>query len=434
MNYHSKEKMYMTESSLIVRALETPEEYHLQLTLSDREFSSQPSPEGVERWQRFLTGLPDFRPELLRGAFLDDQQVGGYMLYEREMRMGAARIPTGGIGIVVARPEYRKRGIATALMNDAIQFAHDHKYALLLLDGIPKFYYRYGYTDMFDLTDVEVDRAAILAEKSSAYTVRTITVDDAAAALRLYEHQYGHYTGSFVRTLEQQAYRLGSRSAEDVVAVAPNGEVQGYLSGFDGNVAHEVAADNWEALLALMQYHAYMFKDDDATTTLRYRLPRHDRLVQWMLDHLEVPDTSHWRHPADEWVLRGGSYHHRYAGWMGRIVHFPTLMQTMLPELQRRWQHGLAQWNGRVVLSIGGELCVLHIDGRRIELGDPLHVASGVEAIQLTPQIFTQLIFGYRSAEQALEACSQNVPDELLSVLSILFPPDHTWIARSDWI
>lgn len=423
----------MTEPSLIVRPLETPEEYHLQLTLSDQEFSSDPSPEGVERWQRFLTGLPDFRPEQLRGAFLNGQQVGGYMMYEREMRMGAARISTGCIGIVVARPEYRKQGVATALMRDAIQFAHDREHGLLLLDGIPKFYYRYGYTDVFDLADVEVDRTAILAATSSAYTIRSITVDDAADALRLYERQYGRYTGSFVRTLEQQAYRLGTRSGADVVAVAPNGEVQGYLSGFEGNVAHEVAADNWEALLALMQYHAYMFKDDSAPTTLRYRLPVQDRLVQWMLDHLEVPDTSHWRHPAEEWVLHGSSYHHRHAGWMGRIVHYPALLQSILPELQRRWQHGLAQWNGRVVLSISGELCVLRINGREIQMGDPLHVVSGVDALHLTPQSFTQLVFGYRSIEQIVQDSAQDVSDELLSVLSVLFPSGHTWIARSDW-
>jgi len=146
-----------------------------------------------------------------------------------------------------------------------------------------------------------------------------------------------------------------------------------------------------------------------------------------------VPDTSHWRHPAEEWVLRGNSYHHRHAGWMGRIAHFPALLQSILPELQRRWQRGLAQWNGRVALSIAGELCVLHINGRQVELGDPLHATSGVDALQLTPQSFTQLVFGYRSVEQVVETGGQDVSDELLAVLSVLFPSGQGWIARSDW-
>jgi predicted N-acetyltransferase YhbS len=420
----------MTETSLNVRPLATPEEYHLQLMLADREFSQQPSPESVERWQRFIAGLPDFRPEQLRGAFLGDQQAGGYMMYEREMRMGAARISTGCIGIVVTHPEHRKQGVATTLMRDAIDFARSRNHALLLLDGIPKFYYRYGYTDMFDLVVVEVDRSAVLAAPASSYSVRACTVDDAGAMLRLYDQQYGPYTGSFVRTLEQQQYRIQDSSPADMVALAPDGTVQGYLKGFDGNLAQEVAADNWEALLALMQHHAAMFKENETPpATLRYRLPAHDRLVQWMLDHLEVPDTSHWQHPAEEWVLRTESYHHRYAGWMARIVHLPTLMRSILPELQARWQRGLAQWNGRVVLSIGDELCVLHIDGRQIALGDSEHVTSGVEAIQIMPQAFTQLLFGYRSVVQALPDAS----DELLAVLSVLFPTGHAWLARSDW-
>jgi GNAT superfamily N-acetyltransferase len=420
----------MTETSLIVRPLATPEEYHLQLMLADREFSQQPSPESVERWQRFMTGLPDFRPEQLRGAFLGEQQTGGYMMYEREMRMGTARISTGCIGIVVAHPEYRKQGVATALMRDAIDFARSRNHALLLLDGIPNFYYRYGYTDMLDLVVVEVDRSAILATPASNYSVRACTVDDAEATLKLYNQQYGSYTGCFVRTLEQQRYRLQTSSPANVVAQAADGTVQGYLSGFDGNIAHEPAANNWEALLALMQHHAAMFKENETPpATLRHRLPVHDRLVQWMLDHLEVPDTSHWQHPAEEWVLRAESYHHRHAGWMARIVHLPTLLQSILPELQARWQRGLAQWHGRVILSIGGDLCVLHIDGRQITLGDSEHVTAGIEAIQITPQAFTQLLFGYRSVAQAVPDTS----DELLAVLSVLFPTGHAWLARSDW-
>jgi predicted N-acetyltransferase YhbS len=420
----------MTETSLIVRPLATPAEYHLQLSLADQAFSQQPSPESVERWQRFLTGLPDFRPEQLRGAFLGEQQMGGYMMYEREMRMGAACISTGCIGIVVAHPEYRKQGVATTLMRDAIDFARTRKHALLLLDGIPKFYYRYGYTDMLDLSVVEVDRSAVLAASASSYNVRPCTVDDAEATLRLYNQQYGSYTGCFVRTLEQQRYRIQASTAPDVVAQAPDGTVQGYLNGFDGNIAQEVAAANWEALLALMQHHAAMFKENETPpATLRYRLPVHDRLVQWILDHLEAPDTSHWQHPAEEWVLRAESYHHRYAGWMARIIHLPTLMQSILPELQARWLRGLAQWNGRVVLAIGNELCVLHITGRQITLGDPEHVTAGVEALQITPQAFTQLLFGYRSVAQTIPAAS----DELLSVLSVLFPTGHAWLARSDW-
>src|SRR6266851_8610884 len=89
----------MAASSLIVRPLSSPEEYAWQFHLANQAFSEHPSPEGAQRWQHYLTNLPEFQPEQLRGAFRDDELLGGYLMYERLLRMGAAAIPTGCIGI-----------------------------------------------------------------------------------------------------------------------------------------------------------------------------------------------------------------------------------------------------------------------------------------------------------------------------------------------
>ncbi len=61
-------------------------------------------------------------------------------MYERQLCMGAARVSTGCIGTVVTSTQHRKQGIASALMQDAIEFARQHNHTLLLLDGIPNFY------------------------------------------------------------------------------------------------------------------------------------------------------------------------------------------------------------------------------------------------------------------------------------------------------
>ena len=60
-------------------------------------------------------------------------------------------------------------------MHDAIEYAQAHKYSLLLLDGIPNFYHRYGYCDVYDLSTQEINRRAILALPESSYTVRLFT-------------------------------------------------------------------------------------------------------------------------------------------------------------------------------------------------------------------------------------------------------------------
>jgi predicted acetyltransferase len=420
---------------ILVRPVATADEQTLQLQLADQAFAAEPSPESTKRWQQFITNSPEYRPEEIRGAFRDKQQLGGYIIYERKLCMGAAQLTTGCISAVVTHPAYRHQGVARVMMQDAINYALTHKHALLMLDGIPKFYYRFGYTDMFDLSTQDINRSAILAHPSSPYNIRPATVDDAKSVLTLYQHQYSPYTGSFKRTLERQVHLLQYRSAQNptLLAIDPSGQAQGYLMlsrDEEYPQALEIAANNWLAAVALLQYHAKLLSGTDAPTALHYRLPPNAPLLQWMIDNLEVPDTTMWRHPADEWGVRDQSFHHRYAGWMARLAHLPTLAQEILPEWQARWQRSLAHWSGEVALVIDGETCTLHIDGPELTLIE--QSAPSAYNINLTLQEFTQILFGYRPVSQIIEKGAQRIPNDLVSVLKILFPDGHTWIPSSD--
>jgi predicted N-acetyltransferase YhbS len=426
----------MASSPIIVRPLASPTEYKLHFEFADQAFSPEPSPTSALYWQQFVTNYPEFRPEQLRGAFRDGQQLGSYIIHERMLRMGAVQLLTGCVGAVVTYPAHRHQGVATALMNDAIDYAYLHHHALLLLDGIPNFYHRFGYSDMFSQSIHDIDRAAIMALPLSTHTVRPVKQDDAESVLALYNHHYGPITGSFTRTVEQQTYRLQHRSLDNpiLLAINPDGHPQGYLSlqsGADRTQARELAVDNWPAALALLQHHALLLDSPAAPTILRYRLPLTAPALQWMIEHLEVFDTSNWEHPADEWVVRSQSFHHRDTGWMARVVHLPTLDHALLPEWQARWRRSLSHWSGDVVLIVGEERCTLRIDGTELQLVDqPIRAA---DIIQMTPQTFIQILFGYRPVAWAVQKHSQSINGDLLSVLNVLFPSGHTWIPASDW-
>jgi predicted N-acetyltransferase YhbS len=426
----------MASSPIEVRPLGSPTERGLHFQFANQAFSSDPSPDNALYWQQVFTTRPDYRPEQLRGAFLEGEQLGSYLIQERMLRMGEARLPTGCIGSVVTYPAHRNRGVASALMRDAMNYAFAHRHALLLLDGIPKFYHRYGYSDMFDQSVQDIDRAAVLAQPPSTHTVRTATQDDAESVLALYDRHCGPYTGSFTRTVEQQTHRLQHRLPDNPlwVATSPEGHLEGYLflqSGAERLDARELAADNWPSALALLQHHAQLLDGPTVPATLRYRLPLTSPVLQWMIDHLEAVDTSHWKHPADEWVVRSQTYHHRDAGWMARLVHLPTLVQALLPEWQARWRHSLSHWSGDVLLLVGGEPCMLRIEGTELRLISPS--TSAADAIQLTPQTFTQIVFGYQPVPRAVQQKRQSLKSDLLAVLNVLFPACHTWIPGSDW-
>ncbi len=319
-------------ASILVRPVANSNELTLQLQLADQAFAAEPSPESTEHWRQSITSSPEYRPEEIRGAFHDNQQLGGYIIYERKLCMGAAQLTTGCISAVVTHPAYRHQGVARAMMQDAIDYALAHRHALLLLDGIPKFYYRYGYTDIFDLSMQDINRSAILAHPVSTSSVRPATVEDAEAVLALYQHHYNSYMGSFTRTLERQVHLLQQRSLQNplLLAVDPSGNSHGYLMlsrGEEYPKALEIAADNWQATVALLKHHASLLAGPDAPTALHYRLPPTAPVLQWMIDNLEVPDTTMWRHPADEWGVRSGNFSTTVmqAGWHASFIyrHWP---------------------------------------------------------------------------------------------------------------
>ena len=425
----------MAAPLLTVRALATAGEREKHCQFADQAFSREPSPASARYWYQFVTTTPGYRPEQLRGAFRDGEQVGSYMLEERTMHVGTARLLTGCIGGVVTYPEHRHQGVATALMHDALAYARSHHYALLLLDGIPKFYYRYGYDDVFDVAVQDIDRAAVLAQPPGALRLRPVTPEDAEHILALYNRHFGPLTGSFTRTVEWQRHRLQYRSAANPLwlAVDAAGRPQGYLAlqgGTERFQAQEFAVDTWAAALALLQHHARLLDGPDAPAALRYRIPPTAPVLSELIDALQVPDTSHWRHPPEEWAIRSQTYHHRFAGWMARLVSLPTLAQALLPAWQARWRQSLVHWSGTIALMVGEDTCTLHFDSTQLQR---IESPESATMVRLSPQRFTQLVFGYRPVALTLQQEGQSPPDEVVTVLNVLFPYGHTWIPASDW-
>jgi len=80
---------------------------------------------------------------------------------------------------------------------------------------------------------------------------------------------------------------------------------------------------------------------------------------------------------------------------------------------------------------VGEEMCTLRIDGDELSLIAGPGIAS--DTVQLTPQQFIQVLFGYRPIATFLRHSEQPAPADLLTVLNVLFPMGHTWIPASDW-
>jgi GNAT superfamily N-acetyltransferase len=431
----------MDATTPIVRPLQTDTEIDAYCLLAAEAFFSDTDKVGAaERWRRYVEAQPDFHPEQRRGAFLGDMLLGGFMLYERRMRVaGGGELLAGCIGSVVTHPEQRLRGTATLLLRDAATYAEEHGHALLLLDGIPNFYQRFGFADVYDLTEHAIARTAITSGIGNGCRIRTASMADAPALLALYERHFGPYTGSFSRSLSQQEARLRRNLATrnpPVVAVDADGAVCGYLLlPWSGEPAHagEVAADTWPAVAALLRYHAALL---DALPhpphELWWPLPPDAPALFLLADHLAVPDTSDWIHPSRGWAVRSETYQHRDAAWMARIVSLRRIVEGLLPAWEQRLKAALPEQTParRFTLRAGDEICAIEAGPRGARL--LTEAVPDAPLVAFPPERLVQLVFGYRPVHYVATQPGATVPTELLPLLQTLFPAGHPWIPWTD--
>ncbi len=420
--------------SLEIRPPETDAESEALFHLAAATFiRTSPSAVAAADWRRFLETAPWFHPSNARGAFLGRTYLGGYLIEERTLCIGPARLRAGCIGAVVTHPDHRRRGIGSALMRDALSYARSRGHALLLLNGAAGFYDPFGFIDVFDATEHAISRAEILAQPPPAVEVRPATADDAPAMLDLYHRHHGPYAGRFDRTLDAQQHQLRFAPTVDPAAyylrdglsytppvvVVVDGAVRGYLVHPWGALASfgaEVAADSWPAALALAQHHARRL---DA-------MPEPPDDLRWPLP----PDAPTYYHLADHLTLRSQAVHRPHAGWMASLVDVEATVRAVLSSCAERDRARPAGWSGILALAVVDQRWGVAIRPEGIDLG--AEVPDGAPVLRLDTAALAQLLFGFRPISHFHGRPGVSVPEELLPLLRLLFEPRSPWIAPTD--
>lgn len=419
----------MPDDGAIVRPASTPSEVDAFFRLATRTFAPEaPLESAAGDWRDYLLSSPDFHPAQLRGAFRGDEYLGGCIVHERTLRLGPARIWTACVGAVAVHPDRRRCGVASTLLSDAAAFARERGHGLLLLDGIPDFYHRFGYADVLDVARHAVDRRTVLELPASPCRVRSATVDDAPALLALYERHCGHYPGSFERNLTAQAHQIQGELPGNppFLALSSDGEVRGYLIFGPGPRrarAKEIAAEDWPAALALLQHHARLLDDlPEPPAELIWPLPEDSPTFYALTDHVTVRTES-------KRVWRGG--------WMARPADLSALLEALLPLWRERWTRRRLRWDGALELTIvadgtddPGAVFGIELERDGARLSD--RPGSAALSVRLSAQALAQLVFSYRPIRWIAAQPGQSVPDAALPALEALFPLVRTWIPGSD--
>ena len=351
--------------------------------------------------------------------------MGSYRIQERWLCVESSRLRIGCIGGVVTHQDYRHQGVATALMQDALAYAQSRQYGFLLLHGIPDYYQQHGFIDVIeDMPHHAIGRVLIPDRASERCFVRVAELSDASALLALYVDHYGASMCTFAptRELERQVHYLKNWPEEHLPLLAFNGEgkPEGYLllSRRRGQyVAYEVAANTWPAVLALLHYEKNVYGGErESQAEVYWPLPLTDATYYLLADHLPM------RSEIDSYPD---------GGWMARMVSFPSLVQSLLPLWQGRWQKHRIEWTGVLALAVDEDKCMLELSPSLVRLVDRLF--SEEQEVRFSQQVFTQLVFGFRPVTWATIQASQHVPGELVPILDVLFPHKQSWIAGSDY-
>ena len=409
----------MPPEPITVRPIETDAEvaafYHLAAATFVRH---QPPEVAGPNWRRYIESDPRAEQIALCGAFRGDTLLGGCIVYDRLLRLPPAVLRVACIGAVVTAEEYRKQGVARAVLDDVTARAVDTGCALLLLDGIGDFYHQWGFVDVVDNPVHSIERAHIHELPPSRCALRAATVEDAPAMLALYRRHHAVYGGSFERTLEQQQHHLHHQDSESpaMLIVGPSGEAQGYFqTGPHMRYGLEIAADTWDAALAALHYHARLLDGvEDPPPVIKWILPLGSPLFYRIADHLSM--LSEIRN-------------HRNQGWMARPANLPSLFEALVPRWSENWRRARLAWSGTLALEVKGQSTSLELSAEGARQVAPLHSHP---SIRLTEGVFTQLLWGFRPVSWALTQPGQHIPPEFGPVLDALFPPTQAWIPSSD--
>jgi len=341
------------------------------------------------RWENVLVGL------------LDGEVVAHVSIVPRVLRYGQVELTAGGIGGVYAHPDYRQRGFPTALMHEVIRCMKEAGYHLSLLDGIPRYYDRFGYVTLWRnyTTSFTAREAGLVPDDNAGYHVRPFVQTDLQGILALYEKEWDKRPFGVRRTLDWLRYRLDrvSQDGNPFVYVVEDqyGHLCAYSCGWQIDNRIEVAAENRSATAALLRHTGAVLADQP------------DTMVKW----LDMPDSCASRHAARLCGVNYTTWSSYHGGWRGRFIYTQAALETVQPELIRR----LGDMNASVESE---DSCVM--------------LCTGKQYIRVPETLWLQLMFGYLDSEDVDEWFAELHNDERM-LLKQMFPPVVNGLAGLDW-
>jgi ribosomal protein S18 acetylase RimI-like enzyme len=377
--------------------------------------------------------FPDARPDLFRrqtehdstfrwrhGRVVEvDGAVVGYLhIFDRRMWLRGARLRAAGIGSVATHPDYRRRGLATALLRDTLVLLRREGFHLSFLGSevAPAFYERLGWRIVRQPSHGAPAAEAARLPERPGLTIRPFAPSDLTAVARIHARATRGRTGAVARSLRYWTDHLSwidDDAGGFLVTVSGRGGIAAFVRS---------RSERWASTLMVLDAHCRQGAEAHLAPLLgtlgRYAVGQGLKGIQ-----ASLPEG----HPLADAFARLPS-----AG-MTTEVRFPLMMRVVdLPDLLRR----LAPLLGERLPAMNAPAVCLAFeeDGERTYLciaRDGVQVAQrpAGEVASVAPGEAVTLLMGQKTVREVLAPTADPPSEGALSALEQLLPrePLHFW-------
>ena len=361
---------------------------------------------------RRIDEFPDRKLRNCRVLEVDGEVVAHVRVVPHVMHVGRARLRLGGIGAVGTDPFHGKKGYATALLHDTMDYMTREGYDVSLLFGITNFYPRFGYANCTPYFNCTLELAA-LPSAPSGLRVRKFRPADLPAVVKLHKQHAMSMVGAMERS--EAYFRYERNRWGNYLLVTERGKAIGYVEVTGG-------PKPWVVEVALPERaDAYALVLAECGKRARAGLTR------------EVGVGLPPSHPFGQYCQSLGARfsvtYRRDGGAMGRLMNVDAWARKMCPE----WSARLAasefkDFTGALEIECDLGAVTLAISDGKVTIGDQ----SAKRKVKADQRVFAQFTFGYRTVEAARLAGELDASAANAKLLAALFPEQQAVVWPSD--
>lgn len=365
--------------------------------------------EGVDiLGKRLYANHPEMTPRNFFALWDGDLMVATLNLIPMTWSLGGTPLKVAEMGLVGTHPEYRHGGLQRMLNKEFDRRLREEGYHLAAIEGIPYFYWQFGYEYSVPLDEWATIPLTKLPA-GEAPNISPLKPEEIPRAMNLLEATQRKHLVHCIRSPEEWATQEKSgivgEHPSKTYAVRRGGEIVAYFRVSVENKAvllHEITETDGAASALVAAFLRRLGEESGAS---------------------ELISRESYVEPFDEYLFTLGASKRRPYGWQMKIIDPYRILERITPVFEERIkQSTLKGYSGTLPLNLYGVTVTLTLDnGAVVSVRQSASQQKG--DILVNPRIFPKMLLGYRSIDELeAEYPDVRIKPEYKPIMEILFP------------